>query len=265
MSEKLTKYKFSTMIIIMESGEVLKTVGLSQKEASVYLALMELGAASVDAVAKKAGTKRPTTYLVLDDLQRRGLVSLVPGRKKSLYQAESPETIVSDLYKKQELVKRFLPEFLALYNVKKEKPKVQLFEGKEGVRQVYQKIFEAGEVWFFGTVQELMKIYPEGLQAFVAATRDQKLHVRDFLTRSDEDLKYARTAQRGPNYDLRFLPEGFAFPSDSAIFANSVVFFSFHPQVFAVMISSGEIAGSLRALYELAWRSAEPYDRNSIK
>ena len=70
----------------METIDVLERVGLKGKEASVYLALLELGTASVESIAKKAGTKRPTTYLVLDDLQNRGLVSIVPQQKKSCIQ-----------------------------------------------------------------------------------------------------------------------------------------------------------------------------------
>ena len=46
----------------------------------------------------------------------------------------------------------------ALYNARKEKPGVQLFEGVEGIKVIYQKILEAKEVLFFGTAKEIAKL-----------------------------------------------------------------------------------------------------------
>ena len=140
----------------MEISDVLKQIGLNEKQASVYLALLELGTATVNPIATKAGIKRPTTYLVLDELQAKGLVSLVPRAKKALYTAESPEQLLGDLYKKQEMVKRFMPNMLALYNAKVDKPQVLLFEGKEAVRGVYEKILKAKMLLFFSTIRDIV-------------------------------------------------------------------------------------------------------------
>src|SRR6185436_13239489 len=135
----------------MEIPEILEKVGLNQKEAMVYMALLELGTSSVEGIAKKAGTKRPTTYLILDDLQRKGLATLIPRAKKVLYMPESPDKIIADLSRKQELIKRFMPNLLAVYNEPKNKPQVLLFEGKEAIKDLYDKILRAKEVIFFGT------------------------------------------------------------------------------------------------------------------
>ena len=154
----------------MELIEVLNKTGLHEKEAKVYLALLELGTADVSDIAAKAGVKRPTSYLVLDELKKKGLVSQVPA-KVNLFTAESPEKLQAEMYKKQELYKRFLPNMLALYNLRKEKPQVQLFEGIEGVKQVYEKIYSSPEVLFFGTPSEILKIDPEALWSFIKKVR----------------------------------------------------------------------------------------------
>lgn len=241
----------------MELSEVLGKAGLKEKEARVYLALLELGTASVEAISRKAGTKRPTTYLILDDLQSRGMVGVVPQAQKTLYTAESPETLLAETNRKQELLKRFLPNLLALHNARKEKPQVQLFQGIEGVKRIYQQIYEANEVYFFGTIKEVARIYPEGLQEFVKRAKTQGLKIRDLLTRSQADLDYAGRVEKGANYEIRFIRENMDFPSDTALFGDRVVFFSFHPQIFAVVIKSREITQSLKTLYELAWQKGE--------
>ena len=62
----------------------LVKVGLNEKESRVYLALLELGSGTAYAVAKKAGIKRPTAYIVLDELRKRGLVLKIPKSKNTI-------------------------------------------------------------------------------------------------------------------------------------------------------------------------------------
>ena len=243
----------------MEITEVLNQIGLNQKESSVYLALLELGTADVSDIAKKAGIKRPTGYLILEDLKAKGMVSHVPA-KIHLFTAESPEKLSGELYKKQELFKRFLPNILALYNAKKEKPQVRMYEGKEGISLVYDKIYKQNSVWFFGTTKEAQKYEPEGLWKFVKRTQEQNTEVRDLLTECEEDFAYAKKAGQGKNYHIRFLAKAGGFLTDNAIFGDSVVFFSFHPQIFAVEIQSREISSAVRVLFEFAWAAGKNYE-----
>ncbi len=246
----------------METTEVLEKIGLNNKEARVYLALLELGTASVQSIAAKAGIKRPTAYLILEDLQAKGLVSIVPRARKALYVAESPEYLITDLSRKEDLVKRFMPNLLAIYNTRKEKPRVQMFSGIEGIKLVYQKIYESDGAVFFGTLKEVSKVYPEGLYDFINKAKRSNLKVRDLLSRTAEDLEYAKRIDLWNNYAIRFSPKGLEFPTDSAIFGNNVAFFSFRPEVFSVMITSEEISRSLKILYELAWQQAEPLQKS---
>lgn len=246
----------------MEINDVLKNIGLDEKQAAVYLALLELGTASVQSIAQKALLKRPTTYLILDELKGRGLVSVVPRAKKVLYTAESPEKFLGDLYKKQELLKRFMPNMLALYNAKITKPQVLLFEGKEGVAKVYDKIFASPEVLFFSTIRDVFSMFPEMPKILKKRVETRQTKFRELLTQTSADLEYVTWVKQGEYYQSRFAPKNFSeFLTDSAIFGNSVAFFSFKPTVFAVQIDSREISQSLKVLFDLAWQAGEIYEK----
>ena len=76
----------------------LKKIGLSENEAKVYLATLELGSSTAQQIAQKAELKRPTTYVQLETLMKRGLVtsfekgpSTSPGQGKTMLRAEDPE------------------------------------------------------------------------------------------------------------------------------------------------------------------------------
>src|SRR3989338_2618344 len=56
--------------------EALKTIGLTEKEAQVYLSLLELGRGTVSAVARKAVINRTSGYHLLDGLTGKGLASV---------------------------------------------------------------------------------------------------------------------------------------------------------------------------------------------
>jgi len=246
----------------MEISEVLEQIGLNEKESQVYLALLELGTATVHPIATKANIKRPTTYLILEDLQRKGLVSIIPREKKVMYTAESPEKIIQDLTKKQELVKRFLPNMLALYNAKKDKPQVLMFEGKEGTSKVYDKIFSSPEVLFFSTIREAFHLFPDMPKRLMGLVDDRKIRVREILTQTNADLEYLTWIQQSENYQSHLAPKDFPeFLTDAAIFGNSVAFFSFSPTIFAVQIDNLQISQSLRVLFDLAWQGSEPYKK----
>ena len=80
------------------------------------------------ALAKKTGIKRPTLYLILDNLINRGIVALVPQEKKRLYIALSPERIAQDLADRTRSLQEVLPRMMAMFKNQSEQPNVQMLE-----------------------------------------------------------------------------------------------------------------------------------------
>ncbi|HEU0050855.1 MAG TPA: helix-turn-helix domain-containing protein, partial [Patescibacteria group bacterium] len=80
--------------MIDEIRACLMECGLTRKEADVYLALLELGPTGAQEIGKRADVNRTTTYLCLEMLKRRGLVSHFDEAKKLCFSAESPERLV---------------------------------------------------------------------------------------------------------------------------------------------------------------------------
>lgn len=118
----------------------LTDLGLSEKEAAVYLAMLELGPTSVQDIAEKAGVNRTSTYSTIDGLKRHGLVSMTGEQEKIVYTAESPsrlhgiiETAYQDLTRKKQQLDETMPSILALFNAIEHKPRVRFFQGDAGI------------------------------------------------------------------------------------------------------------------------------------
>ena len=119
----------------MNATEHLRTLGLSEKQARAYVALVSLGEATAYQVAGAAKLKRPITYVVLDELRQKGLVLKVPHTKKQLFAAKAPGELFADYEEKFRSAKRALPELLALVQGDDRKVRVLYFEGRDGMKE----------------------------------------------------------------------------------------------------------------------------------
>ena len=112
----------------------LKKIGFSDKEAKVYLALLELGEAGVQTIAKKSAVNRATTYVVLEELKKQGIVSTVEKDKKTVFVADAPRALLRmfrtqerKIKEHEEDFKKALPELEAIFNTATEKPTEKIF------------------------------------------------------------------------------------------------------------------------------------------
>lgn len=122
----------------------LINLGLTDKEAKTYLASLELGTSSIQKIAEKAKVNRATTYVIIEDLIKKGLVSSFEQGKKTYFAATHPSQLLRIVREKQvelkqaeeNLEKEILPELLSIHNVAEDQPKVRFFEGKEGIEAI---------------------------------------------------------------------------------------------------------------------------------
>lgn len=128
----------------MQIIEGLKNLGLNEKEAKIYTHLLQSGQTTAYAIAELTGIKRPTVYVVLEELRMRGLVLKIPHAKKQLFTAKSPEELFLESENKLNTAKSILPQLLAITRSEK-RPKTYLFEGVAGYREAINMSLEEME------------------------------------------------------------------------------------------------------------------------
>ena len=87
-----------------DSKSSLEYLGFKPKEAQIYLALLELGEASVVQIAKKTGIKRTTVYNILPDFINRGIITSAVRKKRKVYFIEDPRSLKNDLKEKESVI-----------------------------------------------------------------------------------------------------------------------------------------------------------------
>jgi len=252
----------------------LQKLGLSDKEAKVYLSSMELGPSPVQVIAQKAGVNRATTYVMIESLISRGLMSSFEKGKKKFFTAESPEQLVALLHKEEAEVKEktrqmmeILPELKILFAAAEEKPKVKFFEGIEGLRAIQDDVLKSkyASQEEIVALDEFDKIFPrqdskDHRSEFAEKMRKEKIVFRVIYT--SEKGKVLPSKKDGERSERRYIPpEKFPFATDIVIYGNKVALGACRGKIIGIIIESKEISEALRAIFNLAWEGAEKYQK----
>lgn len=130
-----------------EIALVLKRIGLTEKEAAIYLALFELGPSPVRSLAARSGINRGTTYEILKSLIDRGLVSYFHKVRHQFFTAENPAKLQSilenrsrELAQAQRELQELLPMLASRAGQNAGRPRVRFFEGASGIRTMLEDV-----------------------------------------------------------------------------------------------------------------------------
>src|SRR3990172_6643061 len=128
-------------------AQELEKIGLSEKEARVYLASLELGPSTAQTIAAKATVNRPTTYIMIESLIKRGLMSSFEKGKKRFFVAAPPHQLMyiinqqkHEILRKENIVSSILSALSSISESHDNKPSVIMYEGIDGIRAVQEDI-----------------------------------------------------------------------------------------------------------------------------
>jgi predicted transcriptional regulator len=238
--------------------QYLRDIGLSDKEAAVYLALLETDYASPLELSRKINIKRATAYVVLESLMKKGLVSETKAGKKTRYQAAPPERLQTfighqqvALQEKAKLLGEMIPQFRSIQKESGTRPVVKYVEGREGVLISYEESHgRAGER---GVLK--YSIYSRDLvDSFFTAKEQRQIRAgrlehgvknRSVYTCSKGDLPRNPTIER-----VRIDAKKYPLPCDINIARDEVWFNSLSHSVSSLYVKSHDIATTLKSVIE---------------
>ena len=149
----------TTCLKYMKLQNILEQFGLTEKQAKVYLATLELGSGTVNQIADKSNVARPTCYDVLESLKSKGIASTFIKTKTRYFSVEEPDKIVKLAENRAENLKSALPELEAIYGMARNRPKVRFYQGKDGMKQILQEIInDKKDILSISSADDLLEI-----------------------------------------------------------------------------------------------------------
>ncbi len=233
----------------------LKDIGLSDKEAAIYLALLSFDKALIPEISEKANVKRPTTYVVLDTLAKKGLVSESTIGKKTFYIAEPPEKLklfverqIHRLEESEKGLEIVIPQLKGLQREEGEKPAVQFFDGKEGILSSNEDIFarkiETEPVYIVYSKDAVTDVFSDQEAEGMRNKRISKGIKSKAIYTSKEGERPSDTMGDRCKIDEKKYP----ISSDITIYGDQVRIAVFGRRLSAISIKSQEFADTLKSL-----------------
>lgn len=230
---------------------------LSDKQIKVYLALLQIGQASVSKIADVSQLKRPNTYVIIAELEALGYVHRIVGSNKKVYAATNPNKIVSDVKQGIQDLEEMLP-YLRAIQKRAGKPHVQYYEGVKGVQQALGQIYRPKEVRYVFSLDGVKEAIPVELERwrkryFSGKARPGGKHlIRQQSAHKDYIASLKKNGQL-----IRHLPSDVEFNIDLALSDGSVYIVSFEDNIHITVINSQSIYQGLCVLYDLVWSVSE--------
>ncbi len=198
----------------------LKGIGLNKNEASIYLTCLELGPSSIWDISKKSGIKRPTCYIILDELIWKGHASSTNDGKRTIYSVDAPKIL------------------LKAYNESLNLPK-------------------GSEILVYGTA-EVKVSYGEFIAEYLKNRVKKGIHVRAILpdTESSREILQLDKAELR---ETRFLPqEKFDPHTEINVFSDIITYIAHSEQSpFGTVIESPSLANLEKQRFNLLWDIAQ--------
>lgn len=238
----------------------LEDIGLTGKEAKVYLALLSVDSYSVLELSKKTGVKRTTVYPILEKLIADKLAAEIKIDNKVRYRAEPPErlsTFIEEqklkLAEKSKLLQDFIPQLRSLFRESGERPIVKYYEGRSGIMESFNEYFETPDIG--GTAYF---VYPQGLIDKYFSHKELE-QVRDIRTKKNIKAKTIYTFEKGERPTdatgtrVKVDEKSHPIKVDLGIYKDRVRIHTLGKNLSAIFIRSQDLADTLRTLFDLAF------------
>lgn len=241
----------------MDIKQTLKNYGLSDEEVSLYLAGLEIGEAPIARIAKKAGLRRSSAYLIAKNLEERGLMGNFKMRSGLRFVTSSPSVIEQNLRRRLKEVADILPELNAMENRSLSRPKITLYEGEEGYYTALEDSLKSvsGIIRATGSLKKIYEVItPEYDNNHYIPTRVKNRTIyRGLHFESEAGDVFTPERNAREMREVRFLPEKYHHSDYILVYRNTVTICTSKKELITVKIESQEIAESEKKKFDLIW------------
>lgn len=243
--------------------EKLRELGLTDYERRVYETLLRLRSASGGKISKKSGVPHGKTYLALQSLESKGLITILPTKPKTFKVIKPEEGIKFFANKKiqeiEDLSKLLINSTKDIELEKKEEVKEDLIMLKDR-----KEIFDYAAEQFRNAKKEVFLIskgekIPERLYREMSRFKKRGIDFRFIVFKFDEENKeHLRKKHRKTN--LRYYPVGLfslvvVDSKEAEIIVRNPSNLS---DEIGVLFQNKAIAEQMRDYFLMVWKKAKP-------
>lgn len=243
----------------------LEELGLNEKSAAAYIALLRLQEANAHQVAIEAKLERTTIYKILEDLVIKGLAEKSVIGKRIIFYAKSPKQLKFLLEKQGNILEQILPTLFAMQGKKTPKPVIKFYEDIGGIKQALMDTLNCQEKLRrdFASVENIVELLGQRFIDHQVEERvKRKIQVKSLRCLPDKDDLtqkdwYLRKDNREILREVRYLPQKWSFEPVIFVHDNTITIISSKKESYALIIESAELSQAIKILFDIAWAQAK--------
>jgi len=254
----------------------LNLLGLSDKQAEIYLLLLKQGIISLLELSRRSTINRTTIYRIVEDLKKLNLVEEVVDDRGAKVKAVKPENLQLLLTQKEtelDQLKNNLPDLISDLSAIKDQPspltQVVYFRGQTGLKQLLWNVLKAKHEHVGYGYADWNKSIGRG---FAEKLRQEMVnrHISSREIQNFDQLEPMENWTKIKDYDKfyqdRYLPKSvIEIKHDTYIYNDVFAFYyCYKGELFGIEIHNAEIAKTQKQIFEVLWKMGKPQLPNKL-
>jgi sugar-specific transcriptional regulator TrmB len=258
-------------------SELLR-LGLTDEEARIYVACLEINGGPVSVIARKANVHRVSAYHTLENLLEKKLLSEYNRNGVKCFAPEAPEKLEQLALERVNLAKMLLPQLKSLTSAKGFRPRIRFYEGMDGVERVFneslsgheetrtkESSMQKNEILGYTNLKQIAERIPAFFTQYTHRRMKSGIKVR-YLSPNTVESVHAIDPFLPEKYDPNLIEillvnkDQFPFDNEILLFGNQVGIVSLNPdELLGIIVESATLARTMKAIFDLAWLGATTF------
>ncbi len=236
-------------------GNILKDIGLTEREGTIYLALLEIGESPAGMIKNKTHLQNSVVHLCLNNLIQKGLINYVEKGKRRFYTSTNPEHLIDFIDEKKRELEKIIPSLIEKQK-SQSKYEVHIYEGEKGLKSIHEDILKdlkkKEEFLVLGAPKEAHDKFEPFFLDFHKRRQKKQIHLRSIYKQDAKE--YAETRKKMKFTQVKYLPEKLESPMWITTYKNKTILFVVGDILLGIVIENKTIANNFKEYFELVWK-----------
>lgn len=247
--------------------DTLEKLGLTEKEAEIYLACLELGESKIMPIIQKTGMARTSAGYILEQLAKRNIIQIFERNHRRVYVPAPPVVLMRNIRREKENIENkiisleeSLTDLNQIYQSHAFPTQVNFYRGQEEIREIYEEMLREpiDEIWYVGEYSKIVDILGDKyLKNWIKSRVKLHISTKSIRVKGEEVDEPIFQSPKETNRQIKYAPEDFKSPGHISIYGDCVAIITTRKENFGLVIRSREYATMMRNWFRQLWKMAE--------
>lgn len=232
-------------------------LGLTDKEALLYLSAIKIGPATAQQLALESELKRSTAYPYIDSLVEKGLFHIEINGARKQFIPESPDKLSILLDRKKQILTDIMPLLVQDYvHSSPSNNTIKMYYGIPGIKLIYDDILtglkDGDEYFVISDQQKWHALDPHYFEDFILKRAKLNLVIKILLQDTSHSRAYKNIEERY-HERIKLIPKNIDLNINMVILPTKVIIVQIVEPLLAILIENPNVAAMNKTLFNVMW------------